>query len=247
MKREQTDLRHPDRWELSRGTEAIRQRLLQYGHRVTNNKLMCLLGNVPKCAMERIAPTRTGFVVTDQRDYDALLVHIDWSKVASVLDPWAGSGMTKRMLGDRTAVRQTDIARRTGDLDALANAVEDADMDAVVAAFGPFDMVVASPFFELNDLAIGAALRVARKGVAIHVNTRHMGQPAAGRIDCMARYAAEKRLVVIGGLAKSSRVVFNHEWILIFHSEALKNELYVHSPNEYTSVLWRDGEDSSES
>ena len=188
VKRNQRDMRHPELWELPKGIDAIRQRLLEDGHCVTDNKLMCLLGNVPKCAMARVAPGKTGFVATDSCDYEALIPHIDWTKVVSVLDPWAGSGMTKRMLGDRTVVRLTDIARRTDQLDALANAVEHADMDAVVAAFGPFDMVVTSPFFELNDLALGAALRIAHKAVAIHVNTRHMGQPAAGRIDCMARF-----------------------------------------------------------
>lgn len=235
------DLRKPDLWELSGGMDAIRNRLLEDGHRVTGNKLMCLLGSVPKGALARVAPSKTGFVVTDASDYEALMAHIDWTKISSVLDPWAGSGTTKRMLGGHTHVRLTDIAKRTTHLDALANAVERADMDAVVQAFGPFDMVVTSPFFELNDLAVGAALRVARKAVAIHVNTRHMGQPAAGRIDCMARYAAEKRLVIIGGLSKSSRVVFNHEWIVIFKSDALKNELYVPSAHEYTSVLWQGG------
>ena len=178
--------------------------------------------------------------MTDARDYAPLLALIDWTKVASVLDPWAGSGTTKRMLEGRTVVRLTDIARRTTQLDALANAVERPDMDAVVDALGPFDMVVTSPFFELNDLAVGAALRIARKAVAIHVNTRHLGQPTSGRMDYMARFAAEKRLVIIGGLAKSSRVVFNHEWIIIFKSEAFKHELYIPATNEYTSVLWRD-------
>ena len=230
------DLRHPHLWELTRGKEAIFRRLQEEGYTATNRKVMTLMVSVPTSATKRAS--KDGFVPTDERDYAALVAHIDWSKVSTVLDPWCGSGTTKRMLEAHTRVCLTDIVKR-GELDALANAVERPDMDAVVRAFGPFDMVVTSPFFELNDLAVGAALRIARKAVAIHVNTRHLGQPAAGRMDLMARFASEKRLVVISGLPKSSRVTFNHEWIIVFHSEAFKNELCLPGENAYTTVLWR--------
>lgn len=234
----QLDLRQPAAWELPHGKEAIRRRLAEDGYHATNRKLMAIMVTIPKTARARAARD-VGFVVTDERDYDALMARIDWSRVGSVLDPWAGSGTTKRVLGGLTTVRLTDIAKHTEELDALANAVERPDMEAVAAAFGPFDMVVTSPFFDMNDLALGAALRVAREGVAIHVNTRHMGQPTEGRMDRLARLAAEKRLVIIMGLQKSSRVAFNHEWVLVFHSEALKNELYIPSASEYPTVVWR--------
>lgn len=202
-------------WQLSRGVDAVGARLARampglwvpaHVHR--------LWRLVPRGVQD--APARLLFVPTAVADYEPLRTALRWSLVGRVLDPWAGEGATRQALGAETEVCLTDLELRAP-LHAVANALELSDLGRVAARLGPFQGVVASPWFALLDLALTAALELPVAFVAFHVPGHYLADATPPRAAFLQRLQVEGRLLVRFNLG---RAVYGGRcaWLVVFRS-----------------------------
>jgi hypothetical protein len=175
------------------------------------------------------------FAATSMEEYDALVSALDWGRVRSVWDPWAGAGSTRYALGRLTRVCSTDILHREvfsglndvhgkAPLHALANALEPSDTSTVLSTFGPFTGIVSSPWFAYLDLGLCAAMSLNASFVAFHVPGHYFSSATPPRAKFLQRLSNEGRLFVSANLPRGA-LGKRCAWIVIFASQAVRDRI----------------------
>ena len=164
-------------------------------------------------------------MATGVDEYDLLQQWVRWDRLHLVFDPWAGSGATQAALGSLCPVVLTDVVQRSPRLAALANAVEPADMERVVQAFGRPDAVVASPFFLMNDLALPSAIALATAAVFLHVRGDYVLDAPPARRAYLSGLAAAQRLVIMSGPQRNPTLGKRLVWVAVFASAHQRQRL----------------------
>jgi hypothetical protein len=226
------DFRVPSAWRLQSAEriDALLQAVMPgaWAKRHLSQLTNYLPRGLPSCSS-------TDFAATLHEEYDSLVSAIDWSRVSSIWDPWAGVGSTRHALGELTRVCSTDVVHREAfsghnDVDgkaplhALANALEPSDTSRVVSAFGHFVGIVSSPWFAYLDLAVVSALPLSSAFVAFHVPGHYITSAAGPRAAFLQRMSDQGRLFVSYNLPRGS---LGHRcaWLVIFTSQAARDRI----------------------
>lgn len=162
-------------------------------------------------------PTAVSHAPTELGAYDSLRLALRWDRIKTILDPWAGHGSTPQSLSDLTSVLATDLVQRGAPLHALANALEVGDLRRLASLFGPYDGIVASPWFSVLDLALSAALSAQRRFVAFHVPGTYLTSALPARAALLQRLSEEGRLLLITNLPRSANG-WRCAWLIVFSS-----------------------------
>jgi hypothetical protein len=227
-----TDFRTPDAWRLQSAAQL--QFLLQsampgiWDKRHLSELSNRLPSGQPSCSEQE-------FAATLPEEYDALLSAINWSRVSSIWDPWAGVGSTRHALGAVTRVCSTDVTHRQAysghndvygraPLHGLANALEPSDTTSVLSTFGPFTGIVSSPWFAYLDLAVASAMSFGFAFVAFHVPGHYVVSATGPRAAFMQRMSEEGRLFISANLPRG---VLGRRcaWLVVFASQAARDRL----------------------
>lgn len=210
----------PQNWDLTHalGVEAALQLLMPGGWSK---------GHLAKLS-KWIAATRADAdaaqsIPTTAPEVHALQELLDFSHVATVLDPWAGTGVIKQELG-RTGVRVIDNdinPRYSTDLhmDALQPALY-----AHAATRCAIDAVVSSPWFAVLDLALPLAIAAARTVACVHVPGHYVTDAHPIRAQYLAALMAADRLHVLWNLPMGP-MGRRCGWLIVFATPALKRAL----------------------
>lgn len=232
------DLRRPSAWSLGHAPVSVGLRLRSIMPGDWSPAHVSRLAARIIRDLSDVTPSR--FVATSLAEYQPLLSALDWGSVSSVWDPWAGLGSTALALARiRASVVLSDVFPRTSvpPLHALANALELSDVSSVCSRFGPFDGIVMSPWFELTDLAIAAALSAATSFLAVHVSHNYVFSAPYPRSAFLHRLAQEGRLLTISNLPRGGHG-FRPAWLIIFASRAVRDALIRPAVREQSQALF---------
>lgn len=143
----------------------------------------------------------------NEAEFVPLVQAIDFSALTTVLDPWCGTGTTKKIIGPAVALGGRVIL---SDLDVSVaadhhgDALDPAYLGRIAAEHGGgFDAVVTSPRFDYADLSIHPLLAVARRLVVVHLSSAWLANPTEGRSNFLSRVADEGLLHIIVGSEKA--------------------------------------------
>jgi hypothetical protein len=140
-------------------------------------------------------------VVTLAEEYECLLRAIDFGSLLALVDPFAGSGTTRRVMEPATGVSVvlSDIFPWSGELQ-LYNALEARDMRQLTAGLSPGTWAfVTSPWFKFNDLALPVMMEAGPAAVFAHVSHHYVFDSHERRKKWMEQYDVHVILIEMRG------------------------------------------------
>ena len=160
------------------------------------------------------------WVSTYDSEVEVLLEAVDFSSVASVLDPFSGAGTVAGVIG-----RHMKVPVITNDIHSVWDRVMFKE-DALQPGFyrrHPATAIITSPWFAILDFAVAlAVLHV--PVVAMHVPGHWLTSAPLPRQHYLRSLQAQGRLHLIMGLPRSP---MGHRcmWLLVFATQQLKEQM----------------------
>lgn len=168
-------------------------------------------------------PATAPRAVTETGEMQALVQFLDFSQLGLVLDPWAGTGCVRAVLGPH------GIPVLCNDLNPDSRA--ELHADALQPAFyrhvqrhHTVDAIVTSPWFTMLDLALPLAVAHARTVACVHVPGHYVTDAHPNRAAFLLSLMQAGRLHVLWNLPKgpSGR---RCGWLIVFANDGLPSKL----------------------
>ena len=145
-----------------------------------------------------------------------LLHCVDLSAFSAGLDPWSGTraiGLTLEQAGIRMVSNDLDATREADfHMDALQPSTYRAISKAVP---GSLSLIVTSPWYSFNDLAVPLAAHYAEALACVHVSSNYLASPTSARAAWVHQLAGEGRLHIIKGTETNRRINRKCAWLVI--------------------------------
>ncbi len=174
-------------------------------------------------------------VITRPAEISALLRCLNLRAVPAVLDCWAGTGTIASVCTGAGVplVLQADIHPRSQDV-FWANALRLDHLQGLALQLPPGFVVMTSPWFVWNDVAIPLLLRCGAAAVFVHVSSTYITDATRPRARWLHAFGTRLHVVVT---AERGDVGRNAVWLCFFAGDDTRARLLTSTPSGVT-VAW---------
>ncbi len=179
------------------------------------------------------ASGRPECVATLPEEYEALIQDINWTDIDVVVDPFAGTGTTRRVLQQRLQkpVVLADIWPWSAEVE-VSNALDPISMRSLVSTLVPGRFVyVTSPWYVFNDLALAIMMSCGPGAVFAHVPPWYITDAHDRRRSLLRKY--DVHVICLDPAGNLGRRCC---WLCLFPKG--KKELYIKDDPLWGTISW---------
>jgi hypothetical protein len=157
----------------------------------------------------------TECVQTIPSEVDRLLNVMNLKDIKTILEPFDGTGTISSCLKKKlnnVNIITNDIVPEHGNPDICENALD----SKLYLEHGPFDAIITSPWFCMNDIAFPRMLKYCNYFLAMHLPSYYICNAPSPRLKFIKKLANEKRICVISDMPRDNPTRMSCIWLIVF-------------------------------